>query len=167
MKLAKRKPTGREKDQAAIELLEELRQKLYNENSSVARRAAFNLSWMQEDGLEILEEALFGKACRRIKSAACYGLRSMHGRMKKAGEELIRKGAQSSDSGTRDVSITAIRLMERPASEKRSKFEKPRRTGRFQIREVRGKNKRRPISHTSPLPGRPGRFNSDRRSPRR
>ncbi len=163
MKLAKRIPTGREKDQAAIELLEELRQKLYNENASVARRAAFNLSWMQEDGLEILEEALFSHASRRTKSAACYGLRNMHGRMKKAAAELIRKGSQSSNDGTKDVSITAIGLMERPASEKR-KPRKPQRTGRIQIREMRGRKKRRPISHTSPLPGR---FNSDRRPPRR
>jgi hypothetical protein len=163
MKLAKRIPTGREKDQAAVELLEELRQKLYNDNSSVARRAAFNLSWMQEDGLEILEEALFSNASRRVKSAACYGLRSMHGRMKKVAAELIRKGSQSSDDGTRDVCITAIGLMERPPAEKKAKPKKQPRRGRFQIREMKGRKKRRPISHTSPLPGR---FNSDRR-PRR
>ena len=99
MKLSKRIPTGREKDQAAVELLEELRQKLYNENPSVARRAAFNLSWMQEDGLEILEEALNSKASRKTKSAACYGLRNMHGRMKKVAADLIIKGVRSSDNG--------------------------------------------------------------------
>jgi hypothetical protein len=163
MKLAKRIPTGREKDQTAIELLEELRQRLYNENASVARRAAFNLSWMQEDGLEILEEALFSSASRRTKSAACYGLRSMHGRMKKAGAELIRKGSQGSDGDTKNVCITAIGLMERPPSEK-GKPRKPRRAGKIQIREMRGRKKRRPISHTSPLPGR---FSPDRRPPKR
>jgi len=163
MKLSKRKPTGREKDQAAIELLEELRQKLYNENTSVARRAAFNLSWMQEDGYEILEEALYSKASRRTKSAACYGLRNMHGRMKKIGAELILKGVQSSDNGTKDVCITAVKLMERPAQEKRARPQRPRRAGRYPIREMRNQKRRRPVSHTSPLPGR---FNSQRR-PRR
>ncbi len=163
MKLTKRKPTGREKDQAAIELLEELRQKLYDENTSVARRAAFNLSWMQEDGFEILEEAVFGKASRRTKSAACYGLRNMHGRMKKIAAELIRKGVQSSNNGTKDVCITAVKLMERPASDKRTKPQRQRRAGRYPIREMRNRKRRRPVSHTSPLPGR---FNSERR-PRR
>lgn len=163
MKLSKRKPTGREKDQAAIELLEELRQKLYNENSSVARRAAFNLSWMQEDGLEILEEALFSKASRRTKSAACYGLRNMHGRMKKIAAEAIIKGVQSSNSGTKDVCITAVKLMQRTPQEKKAKPQKNRKFGKYKIKEMRHKRKRRPVSHTSPLPGR---FNSNRR-PRR
>lgn len=163
MKLAKRIPTGREKDQAAIELLDELRLRLYNESSSVARRAAFNLSWMQEDGLEILEEALFSDASRRTKSAACYGLRSMHGRMKKVAAELIRNGSKSSDSGTRDVCITAIGLMERSAPERKAKPKRPRRSSRIQIREMRSRKKRRPVDHTSPLPGR---FNSKRRTRR-
>jgi hypothetical protein len=83
MKLKKRVPSGREKDQQAVELLEQLREKIYCDNSSVARHAAFNLSWMQEDGLEILKEALYGIANRTAKSAAAYGLRKMRGRMKK------------------------------------------------------------------------------------
>jgi hypothetical protein len=58
VKLEKRKPSGREKDQASIELLELLREKLFSNDISIARRAAFNLPWMQEDGLEILKEAL-------------------------------------------------------------------------------------------------------------
>jgi hypothetical protein len=160
MKLSKRIPTGREKDQAAIELLEELRQKLYNENPSVARRAAFNLSWMQEDGFEILEEALFSEASRRTKSAACYGLRNMHGRMKKIAADLILKGVQSSNNGTKDVCITAVKLMQRTPQEKKAKPQRPRRAGRYPIREMRGKKRRRPVSHTSPLPGR---FNTHRR----
>jgi hypothetical protein len=163
MKLTKRIPTGREKDQAAIELLEELRQKLYNENSSVARRAAFHLSWMQEDGFEILEEALFSTASRRTKSAACYGLRNMHGRMKKIAAELILKGVHSSDDGTKDVCITAVKLMERPAQEKKTRPQRQRKAGKYQIREMKNRKRRRPISHTSPLPGR---FNTQRK-PRR
>ena len=160
MKLSKRIPTGREKDQAAVELLEELRQKLYNENPSVARRAAFNLSWMQEDGLEILEEALNSKASRKTKSAACYGLRNMHGRMKKVAADLIIKGVRSSDNGTKDVCITAVKLMERSPQEKKVRTHKPRKAGRYPIREMRNKKRRRPVSHTSPAPGR---FNTRRR----
>jgi hypothetical protein len=160
MKLNKRIPTGREKDQAAIELLEELRQKLYNENPSVARRAAFHLSWMQEDGFEILEEALFSQASRRTKSAACYGLRNMHGRMKKIAAELILKGLQSSNDGTKDVCLTAVKLMERTPQEKKAKIQRPKRTAKYPIRETRSKKRRRPVSHTSPPPGR---FNSHRR----
>lgn len=163
MILEKRIPTGREKDQAAIELLEELRQKLYNESASVARRAAFNLSWMQEDGLEILEEALFGTGPHRAKNAACYGLRNMHGRMKKVALEVIRKGLGSQDRDTREASLTAKQLLERPKVEKAGP-RKAYRPDRPQIREMRGRKKRRPISHTSPLPGR---FNSNRRPPRR
>jgi hypothetical protein len=154
MKLTKRIPTGREKDQAAIELLEELRQKLYNENSSVARRAAFHLSWMQEDGFEILEEALFSTASRRTKSAACYGLRNMHGRMKKIAAGLILKGVQSSNNGTKDICITAVKLMERPAQEKKTRPQKQRRAGKYQIREMQNRKRRRPISHTRPSTGR-------------
>jgi len=160
MNLEKRKPTGREKDQAAVELLEELRQKLYNESASLARRAAFNLSWMQEDGLEILEEALFSTASHKAKNAACYGLRNMHGRMKKAALELIRQGLDSQDKGTREACLIATQLINRPKADKAL----PKKAYRPQIREMRGRKKRRPISHTSPLPGR---FNSDRRPPRR
>jgi hypothetical protein len=163
MKLEKRKPTGREKDQAAIELLEELRLKLYNESSSVARRAAFNLSWMQEDGLEILEEALFGPAWHRAKSAACYGLRNMHGRMKKAAREALHKGIQSDDRQTREICLVAMQLMERPPAEK-AKPSKPHKVARHPIREMRDKRKRRPVSHTSPGLSR---FNTHRRMPRR
>jgi hypothetical protein len=160
MKLSKRTPTGREKDQAAIELLDELRQKLYNENPSVARRAAFHLSWLQEDGYEILEEALFSQASRRTKGAACYGLRNMHGRMKKIAADLILKGVQSSNDGTKEVCLTAVKLMERTPQEKKARPDRPKRTGKYPIREMRNKKRRRPVSHTSPPPGR---FNTRRR----
>ena len=162
MRLEKRKPSGREKDEAAIELLEELRQKLYSDNGSVARRAAFNLSWMQEDGLEILKEALFSRAALRTKGAACYGLRSMHGRMKKLGMELMKEGAESSSRGTSAVCNTALQLAERTKAQ--IKAAKPQRRGKFPIREMRGHRKRRPISHASPLPGQ---FNRDRGNRRR
>jgi hypothetical protein len=91
MKLQERKPSGREKDEAAIALLAKLREKLHSEEISLARKAAFNLSWLQEDGLDILLEALFGSFPRDTKKAAAYGLRSMNGRMRKLAEEALTK----------------------------------------------------------------------------
>jgi hypothetical protein len=44
---------------------------------------------MQEDGFEILKEALFGGASRTAKGAAAYGLRKMRGRMRKQAFELL------------------------------------------------------------------------------
>ena len=81
MKLERRKPSGREKNEASIKLLEQLRERLHSDETSSARRAAFNLSWMQEDGLDILKEALFSNSPKKTKTAVAYGLRCMHGRM--------------------------------------------------------------------------------------
>jgi hypothetical protein len=116
MKLKKRVPSGREKDQAAIIKLEQLREKVYAENPSVARHAAFNLSWMQEDGYDILKEALFGTACRATKGAAAYGLRKMRGRMKKNGIALLVEGLRHSNEGTRQVCARAL-ILEKESKE--------------------------------------------------
>ena len=110
MRLKKRVPSGREKDQKAIEMLARLREEVYSENPSAARHAAFNLSWMQEDGFEILKEALFGTACRATKGAAAYGLRKMRGRMKKSGMALLEEGLRHSNEGTRQVCARALLL---------------------------------------------------------
>jgi hypothetical protein len=110
MRLKKRIPSGREKDQKAIEMLARLREAVYSENPSAARHAAFNLSWMQEDGFDILKEALFGTACRATKGAAAYGLRKMRGRMKKNGMALIEQGLRHSNEGTRQVCARALSL---------------------------------------------------------
>ncbi len=116
MKLTKRVPSGREKDQAAIIKLEQLREKVYADNPSVARHAAFNLSWMQEDGYDILKEALFSTACRATKGAAAYGLRKMRGRMKKNGIALLVEGLKHSNEGTRQVCARAL-LLEKESKE--------------------------------------------------
>ena len=110
MRLKKRVPSGREKDQKAIELLERLREDVYSDNPSTARHAAFNLSWMQEDGFDILKEALFGTARRATKGAAAYGLRKMRGRMKKNGMALLEEGLRHSNEGTRQVCLRALSL---------------------------------------------------------
>lgn len=135
MKLERRKPSGREKDEASIELLERLREKLYSDDISTARRAAFNLSWMQEDGLDILKEALFGAPSRRTKTAAAYGLRCMRGRMKKMAMDALEQGSKRRNIDVRNVCSHALLLMGR-RTQGRSPLEGEARIGRFRIREI-------------------------------
>jgi len=111
MESEKRILTGREKDEAAIRLLAKLKEQLRSSDASNRRRAAFNLSWMQEDGLEILKEALTGSDHITTKNAAAYGLRKMHGRMKKLALEVLNYGLKHRDSSTRQVSRIALQLL--------------------------------------------------------
>ena len=83
MEMEKKELSGREKDEASIKLLKRLREQLYSTDASNRRRAAYKLSWMQEDGLDILKATLFGNCPVPSKNAAAYGLRKMRGRMKK------------------------------------------------------------------------------------
>lgn len=101
----------RKRDEATIEKLKQLRQKLMSENISHARVAAFQLSWLQEDGLAILQEALFGNYSQTTKRAAAYGMRSMRGRMKKAAVEVLEKGVAGEDRLTSEISKTSLGLM--------------------------------------------------------
>jgi len=135
MRLRKREISGREKDEASIRLLEQLRERLYSDDSSSARRAAFNLSWMQEDGLDILKEALFSGASKRAKSAAAYGLRKVHGRMKKMALEIFKEGLTYANRGTRDVCKNALSLVKRKAKGRPSS-KGPAEVGRFKIKEI-------------------------------
>jgi hypothetical protein len=112
------KQSGREKDQASIKLLEKLSELLHSSNPSVRRQAAFHLSWMQEDGLEILREALFGDFSAATKNAAAYGLRKMHGRMKKMSLDVFEQGLRQGDSDTREVCRRALLLMGKMTEEK-------------------------------------------------
>jgi hypothetical protein len=143
MGLGKRQPSGRERDEAAVELLDELRQKLHSEDISTARKAAFNLSWMQEDGLEILTEALFGSFPRTAKKAAAYGLRSMHGRMQKMGEDVLTKGLSHSNRITKETCAKALMLMKEGPSKKKGGFRGRRGPGRHGVKGVPGKNRNR------------------------
>lgn len=136
--MEKRKPSGREKDEEAIKLLEQLREKLYMDDISAARRAAFNLSWKQEDGLDILKEALFNDSPRTAKIAAVYGLRNMHGRMKKPALALLEQGLKHRKTDIRNACSHALSLMGRGTQEKSSSGRPPR-SGRIEIREVRGR----------------------------
>jgi len=159
MKLEPRKPSGREKDEAAVAALAHLREKLHSGEISLARKAAFNLSWMQEDGLDILVEALFGSFPRDTKKAAAYGLRSMNGRMRKLAEAVLTKGLTHSNRITKDACAKSLQLLkEGPAPKKPGGFQKrPYPPRRPDIREYRGGNRGPTRNQFQPRNTRPGR----------
>lgn len=101
----------RKRDEATLEMLKQLRMKLMSNDISRARVAAFNLSWLQEDGLAILKEALFGNYPSTAKKAAGYGLRSMRGRMKKMAVEVLEAGTAHADKSTREVCKKSLGIM--------------------------------------------------------
>jgi hypothetical protein len=118
MESERRKFSDRDKDEAAVKLLDKLRDQLQSSDASHRRRAAFNLSWLQEDGLEILKDALFGNASVTTKNAAAYGLRKMRGRMKKIAIDALKQGLKGRNGSTRDVCRQALVLLgeETPAT---------------------------------------------------
>jgi len=142
MAFGKRKPSGREKDEASVELLEKLRQRLYSSDASTRRQTAFRLSWMQEDGLDILKEVLFGDSPRRTKHAGAYGLRSMRGRMKKMALSLLEEGSRHRDSDIKEVCKGALSLMNQRTQEK-SRSKRKQRQKKFEIREVRDRTRQK------------------------
>lgn len=141
MKLDKRIPSGREKDEAAIEKLAQLREQLYNPNISTVRQSAFTLSWMQEDGLEILKEALFGKSPRRTKGAAAYGLRKMRGRMRSPAEAVLIEGLKHPDRKTAEICGNALIVLKRGNTSSKSFRRRGQKKPKFEIKEL--PNKRR------------------------
>jgi len=145
MRLKKRQISGRESGEEAVKLLEQLRDKLYSDHVGIARRAAFNLSWMQEDGLEILKEVLFSEASKRIKGAAAYGLRKMRGRMKKPALELLSQGVKDSDSATAEVCVNALSVTSKSQAARKPASAQKTVKSRFAIREVQGRAKQRRV----------------------
>ncbi len=111
MELEKRELSGREKDEASIKLLRKLGEQLYSSDASKRRTAAYKLSWMQEDGLDILKAVLFGDCPAHTKNAAAYGLRKMRGRMKKMALEILGQGLKCHDSSTREICRNALQLL--------------------------------------------------------
>ena len=147
MKLQKRKPSGREKDEQALRLLEKLREQLYLSNVSVLRRSAFHLSWLQEDGLDILKEALFCSSSRKTKNAAAYGLRKMRGRMKKIAIDVLIEGQSHRDSSTATACKNALMILRQKKRPRKPRSNSKRRTPRFVINELpprRGHRTQRP-----------------------
>jgi hypothetical protein len=139
MRLEKRKPSGREKDEASLQLLEKLREQLYSSNLTIVRQTAFNLSWLQEDGLDILREALLLDSSRKTKGAATYGLRKMRGRMRKPARDVLVEGTTGHDPITAETCRNALRVMDQKKPS--GKFRKPRRPSspRFEIRDLPAK----------------------------
>lgn len=137
MKFEEGKTSGRGKDEAAIELLRQLTRKLCSSDITTARLAAYNLSWMQEDGLAILTQVLLGDFSRTSKKAAAYGLRSMKGRMKKMALEVLKQGLKHRDRTTKAACVKALSLIEGKTAEKGASVEKPitARPNRQQVRK--------------------------------
>lgn len=144
MRLEKRKLSGREKDEASAKLLAKLREQLYCSNISTIRQSAFNLSWMQEDGLDILREALFGSSPRRTKGAAAYGLRKMRGRMRKLAEDVLVEGLKHPDHKTAEICGNALIVLKRGKGTGKWSRRPRRGNARIDIREIpdRGRQRR-------------------------
>ena len=133
----------RERDAATIELLKNLRAKMLSDNISTARVAAYNLSWLQDDGLTILKEALFGDYPKTEKKAAAYGLRNMKGRMKKLAIEVLEQGQQNADKTTREACAKSLYLMQnKPDAKKPFKMKKDngKARPRYSIKDIPNKN---------------------------
>ena len=139
MKFEGQKTSGREKDEAAIELLRQLTRKLCSDDITTARLGAFNLSWMQEDGLAILTQVLLGDFSRTSKKAAAYGLRSMKGRMRKLALEVLEQGVKQRDRTTKAACIKALSLVKGGAAKKGRSNDK-RGADKSNIQEVQTKS---------------------------
>jgi hypothetical protein len=111
-----------QKTEETIRLLALLKEKLYCGDVSKARRAAHNLSWMQEDGLEMLKTALLSEAPGATKNAAGYGLRHMNGRMKKAALEILQQGLNHPSRMTRDISSKALKMLTLPPQPPKKRY---------------------------------------------
>jgi hypothetical protein len=131
--------TKRKTDEESIKALKEMTKKLCSNDITIARLAAFNLSWMQEDGLAILTNILNGDFTRTSKKAAAYGLRSMKGRMRKLAAEVLQKGLKSRDRTTKAACIKALSLMSKGTS-KEDSDNKNQTTGKFKIQEIQKKD---------------------------
>lgn len=105
------KETEGQKEEIAKQLLEKLKGQLFSSNASLRRRAAFNLSWMQEDGLEILKSTLLGDFTETAKNASAYGLRKMQGRMKKKALDVFKEGIRQRNNLTGEISRNALVLL--------------------------------------------------------
>ncbi|MBN2183451.1 MAG: hypothetical protein JW715_16185 [Sedimentisphaerales bacterium] len=134
------KPSAKAKDEAAIEHLKQLTRKLCSNDITTARLAAFNLSWMQEDGLAILTKILLGDFSRTTKKAAAYGLRSMKGRMKKMAVEVLEQGKKNRDRTTRAACVKALALMKGETPAKRGSG-KGKGQSKQRIGEIKNRNK--------------------------
>ncbi|MBN1806222.1 MAG: hypothetical protein JW837_13320 [Sedimentisphaerales bacterium] len=136
MKPDEKKSSQVQRDEAAVERLKQLTRKLCSNDITTARLAAYNLSWLQEDGLAILTETLTGDYSRTTKKAAAYGLRSMKGRMRKRGLEVLEKGIKHPDRVTRAACIKATSIVKGDSAKKADSQSEPE-SQKPQIREIK------------------------------
>ena len=101
----------KQNDELSRQQLEKLKGQLHSSNASMRRRAAFNLSWMQEDGLEILKCILLGDYSETSKCASAYGLRKMQGRMKKKALDVFKEGLKQRNNTTGEICRNALVLL--------------------------------------------------------
>ena len=101
----------RQKEEISKQLLEKLKGQIHSSNASVRRQAAFNLSWMQEDGLDILKNILLGDFPEISKNASAYGLRKMQGRMKKKALDVFKEGLKQRNNSTGQICRNALVLL--------------------------------------------------------
>ncbi|MBN2590624.1 MAG: hypothetical protein JXA96_12240 [Sedimentisphaerales bacterium] len=111
MESESKKVTEEQKEEIAKQLLEKLKVQLFSSKASIRRRAAFNLSWMQEDGLEILRSIFLGDFSETAKNASAYGLRKMQGRMKKKALDVFKEGLRQRNNLTGEISRNALVLL--------------------------------------------------------
>lgn len=154
MRLPKRKPTGRETNEEAVLLLEKLREQLFTGNLTVARQTAFNLSWLQEDGMEILKEGIYASySSRKTRGASAYGLRKMRGRMRKPAREILEEGAKHTDRAISQVCKNALDVLNGVAKPyKRPNRRRSHSRGKFEIRDLPPRGNRRTTHSRRPHP---------------
>jgi hypothetical protein len=101
---------------------------------------------MQEDGLEILKTILYGDYQVTSKNAAAYGLRKMHGRMKKMAEDVLKEGMKQHNGSTRDICRNALQLLGYKIPEEF--LPKKRAARRTRIKDIPGRTRSRRIVGT-------------------
>ncbi len=145
MEVNSKKHSDQQKSEESIKLFRKLRDQLHSSNGSIRRQAGFNLSWMQEDGLEILKDVLFGDSPITTRNAAAYGLRKMRGRMKKMALDVFHQGLEHQNNSIREVCNKALILMGEITPKKLPKRKAS--VGKLKIREI--PKKTRPKRKTS------------------
>ncbi len=149
METEKKGLSAQEEGKSSAKLLERLAEQLRSSNASTRRQAAFNLSWMQEDGLELLKGTVLSNVSASAKNAAAYGLRKMRGRMKKPALDVLRQGLKNRSNSTREVCAHALSLMGE-GEQQPSPTKGRARHGIQEIPAKRSRKKRTPLQRANP-----------------
>lgn len=126
-----------EQQKLSLDLLKKLREQLFSGNISTARLAAQRLGWLQDDGLTILKEALFGDYSKIVKKAAAYGMRSMRGRMKRAAVDVLQQGLIHRDPTTQATCLKSLQIIHGEIPKKSGPGPKPTRGHKTNTRPIK------------------------------